>query len=140
MTVVAVSGGFDPVHMGHVYHLRDAKKLGDHLLVILHSDQWLINKKGYYFMRYEERKVILESIRYVDEVVPTVDDKSSVYKSLEHYSPDIFAKGGDRTEIQMPKEELAICKKCGIKIVYNVGGGKIQSSSELVKKVKTRLN
>ena len=59
MTVVALSGGFDPVHVGHIYHLKEAKSLGDRLVVILHSDQWLINKKGFVFMPYNERKAIL---------------------------------------------------------------------------------
>ncbi len=136
MRTVAISGGFDPVHVGHILHFKEAKSLGDYLLVILHSDQWLINKKGFVFMPYEERKVILESIRYVDEVVPTVDDDPSVYKSLEYYKPDIFAKGGDRTEGNLPKRELDVCQKHNIKIVYGVGGKKIQSSSELVRNLR----
>jgi D-beta-D-heptose 7-phosphate kinase/D-beta-D-heptose 1-phosphate adenosyltransferase len=140
MTIVAVSGGFDPVHIGHILHFKEAKSLGDHMLVILHSDQWLINKKGFVFMPYEERKAILESIRYVDEVVPAVDDDPSVYKSLEYYKPDVFAKGGDRTEGNLPKCELDICRKHNIKIVYGVGGKKIQSSSELVRNLRRERN
>ena len=138
MTVVAVSGGFDPVHKGHILHFREAKSLGDHLLVILHSDQWLIDKKGFVFMPYEERKAILESIKYVDEVVPAVDDDPSVCKSLEYYKPDVFAKGGDRIEGNLPQRELDVCRKHGIKIVYGVGGKKIQSSSELARKLRVK--
>lgn len=138
MTVVAVSGGFDPVDIGHISHFKEAKNLGDHLLVILHSDQWLMNKKGFVFMPYKERKAILESIRYVDEVVPTVDDDPSVCKSLEHYKPDVFAKGGDRVEGNLPQCELDVCRKHNIKIVYGVGGRKIQSSSELVRNLQKK--
>lgn len=139
MTVVALSGGFDPVHVGHIYHLKEAKSLGDRLVVILHSDQWLINKKGFVFMPYNERKAILESIRYVDEVVPTVDDDPSVYTSLEHYKPDVFANGGDRVEGNVPQSELDVCSKLSIKVVYGVGGKKIQSSSELAKRLREKM-
>jgi len=135
MIVAATSGGWDPIHIGHVRLLRDSKKLCDKLIVIVHSDQWLINKKGYVFMPYDERKEILESIRYVDEVVPAIDDNPSVYKSLEYYRPNIFTKGGDRIKSQMPIEEIETCKRLDIKIIYNVGGKKVQSSSELIRKV-----
>jgi D-beta-D-heptose 7-phosphate kinase/D-beta-D-heptose 1-phosphate adenosyltransferase len=135
MITVAVSGGFDPVHIGHIRSFRGAKKLGDNLLIILTRDDQLIRKKGYYFMPFEERKEILERIEGVDRVVPNVDDDITSNESLEYYRPDIFAKGGDRTEDNMPEIEKDLCEKIGCKIVYGVGGDKIQSSSSLVNKV-----
>jgi cytidyltransferase-like protein len=135
MITVAVSGGFDPVHIGHIRSFREAKKLGDKLLIILTRDDQLIRKKGYYFMPFEERKEILERIEGVDRVVSNVDDDITSNESLEYYRPDVFAKGGDRTEDNMPEIEKDICTKIGCKIVYGVGGDKIQSSSSLVKRV-----
>lgn len=132
MITVAVSGGFDPVHIGHIRSVTEAKKLGDELVVILTRDDQLIRKKGYCFIPYEERKEIMESIVGVDRVVPNIDDDITSNKSLEYYRPDIFAKGGDRTEDNMPEIEKVLCEKIGCRIVYGVGGAKIQSSSSLV--------
>jgi D-beta-D-heptose 7-phosphate kinase/D-beta-D-heptose 1-phosphate adenosyltransferase len=129
--VVAVSGGFDPIHIGHIRNLKEAKKLGDKLLVILNTDDFLIRKKGKPFMVFDERKEILEAIRWVDEVVASVDTDQTVCQSLRHYKPDIFAKGGDRTIGNIP--EKATCNELGIKMVFGVGGAKIQSSSWLIK-------
>lgn len=136
--VVAVCGGFDPIHVGHIRHFRDAKKLGDVLVVMLNDDNWLMKKKGYVFMPFEERKEIIESIRYVDKVIRVIDTNSSVAKTLEQLKPDVFAKGGDRTIDNIPKPEIDVCKRLGIKIVFGVGGGKVQSSSWLVEKVKKK--
>ena len=134
MITVAVSGGYDPIHIGHVRSIREGKKLGDKLIIILTRDDQLIQKKGYYFMPFEERKEILESIVGVDRVVPNVDEDITSNESLEYYRPDIFAKGGDRSEDNMPEIEKMMCAKIGCKIVYSVGGDKIQSSSSLVKR------
>ncbi len=129
---VVVSGGFDPLHVGHIRYLKEAKNLGNNLVVILNSDNFLKQKKGYVFMPYEERKEILESIKYVDRVVACVDQDLTVCKTLEMLKPNIFAKGGDRTLENTP--EVDVCRKLGIKIVFGVGGNKIQSSSWLMKK------
>lgn len=134
--VVAVCGGFDPIHVGHIRHFRDAKKLGDTLVVMLNTDDWLIKKKGYIFMSFEERKEIIESIRYVDKVTPVIDANGSVAKTLEQLKPDIFAKGGDRTIGNIPEPEINVCERLGIKIVFGVGGGKVQSSSWLIDKMR----
>lgn len=134
--VVAVCGGFDPIHVGHIKHFRDAKKLGDILVVMLNTDDWLTKKKGYIFMSFEERKEIIESIRYVDKVTPVIDANGSVAKTLEQLKPDIFAKGGDRTIDNIPESEINVCERLGIKIVFGVGGGKVQSSSWLIDKMK----
>lgn len=136
--VVAVCGGFDPIHVGHIRHFRDAKKLGDILVVMLNDDDWLMKKKGYIFMPFEERKEIVESIRYVDKVVPVIDTDGSVSKTLEKLRPDVFAKGGDRIMDNIPKSEIDVCKRLKIKMVFGVGGGKVQSSSWLVDKLKKK--
>ncbi len=134
--VVAVSGGFDPIHPGHIRHFKEARALGDKLVVILNNDNWLMYKKHFTFMSEKERKEVLEAIRWVDEVVITRHKKNtddiSVVEDLKRLKPDIYANGGDRKAGNIPEYEL--CKKLGIKMVFNVGhGGKIQSSSDLVR-------
>lgn len=144
--IVAVSGGFDPVHIGHVRMFAAAKKLGEKLIVILNNDNWLIKKKGYAFMPELERKEVIEAFRSVDKVVLTKHPKNpkdmSVCESLEAIRPDIFANGGDRKLDNIP--EVATCHKIKCKMVFNLGrGGKVQSSSWLVdkeKKIKKKLN
>jgi D-beta-D-heptose 7-phosphate kinase/D-beta-D-heptose 1-phosphate adenosyltransferase len=133
--VVAVSGGFDPVHIGHVRMFREAKKLGDELVVIMNNDNWLTKKKGKPFMNQDERKEVIESIRYVDRVIVTAhvleSDDRSVCAELEALRPDIFANGGDRTKENIP--EVALCERINCRMVFNVGeGGKVQSSSALL--------
>jgi cytidyltransferase-like protein len=140
MKTVAVSGGFDPIHIGHVRHIKEAKKLGDKLMVILTRDDQLIKKKGYVFMVYDERKEILENIIGVDEVVENVDKDITSNESLEFYKPDIFAKGGDRTPESMPEEEILVCERIKCKIAYDIGGEKIESSSALVEKIRAGNN
>ena len=134
-----VSGGFDPVHIGHVRMFKEARELGDKLIVVLNNDNWLQLKKGYVFMPETERKEILEAMAWVDEVVITGHSKStkdiSVCEELRRVKPHIFANGGDRKPDGDPVPEVAVCEELGIEMVYNVGyGGKVQSSSELVKK------
>jgi D-beta-D-heptose 7-phosphate kinase/D-beta-D-heptose 1-phosphate adenosyltransferase len=135
--VVAVSGGFDPPHLGHLRLFKEAKKLGDELVVILNNDNWLMAKKGYVFLPQKERKALIESIKWVDKVILTSHPKNpkdmSVSKELMRLKPDIFANGGDRTRKNIP--EVEVCRKIGCKMVFGVGGKKIQSSSWLVKKV-----
>lgn len=132
MITVVTSGGYDPIHIGHIRCFKKAKKLGDKLIVILNTDKFLKKKKGYIFMPYYERKEIIESIKYVDKVVRCIDKDQSVCKTLESLNPDIFAKGGDRNLGNIPEKE--VCERLGIKMVFTVGGGKIQSSSWLINK------
>ena len=134
MKIVAVSGGYDPVHVGHIRQFKAAKSLGDKLCVILNSDRFLKNKKGFVFVPFKERKEILESIKYIDKVIPCTDRDQSVCKTLAKLKPNIFAKGGDRTLKNIP--EADICRKYKIKMVFGVGGKKIQSSSALTKKLR----
>ena len=128
---VTVSGGFDPVHIGHVRMIREASKLGK-LIVILNNDAFLVRKKGRPFMPQEERKEILENIKGVDSVFISIDEDDSVSKSLEAIKPDIFANGGDRKN-ESEIREAEVCKRLGIEMIFNVGGGKVQSSSWLMK-------
>jgi len=129
-TTVMVSGGFDPIHVGHVRMILAAAELGS-VIVVANSDDWLMRKKGYIFMPWDERAEIIKSIRGVKEVVMVDDSDGTVCKALEIYGPTMFGNGGDRTNKNTPEKEL--CKKLGIKMVWRLGGGKIQSSSDLVK-------
>jgi D-beta-D-heptose 7-phosphate kinase/D-beta-D-heptose 1-phosphate adenosyltransferase len=138
MKKVVVSGGFDPVHVGHVRMFQEAKKLGDYLIIVLNNDNWLMKKKGHIFMPEHERKEIIEEFGCVDEVILTKhgvnDEDVSVCKPLKEIMPNIYANGGDRKADNIPEYDL--CNKIGIEMVFNVGGGKVQSSSELVEKYK----
>jgi len=131
--IVAVSGGFDPVHVGHVRMIKDAARLGD-VIIITNSDAWLKRKKGYVFMPWDERQEILAEFKGVIDVIEAWDEDDTVCKTLERVKPDIFANGGDRKGNNTPEVEL--CQDLGIQLVWNIGGDKIQSSSELVKKMK----
>jgi len=131
--IVAVSGYFDPLHIGHIEYLELAKKLGDRLIVIINNDFQTEQKKGYVFMPHKERERIIKKLLGVDETFISIDEDSTVCKSLEKIKPDIFAKGGDRFSEEVPEKRL--CKKLGIKMVDGLGE-KIQSSSELVKRIE----
>jgi len=128
---IAVSGGFDPIHTGHIEYLKEAAKLGE-VTVILNSDRFLKKKKGIVFMRYKDRQKILEAIKYVSRVVKCIDKDQTVCKTLEWLKPDIFAKGGDRNIGNIPEKD--VCIKRGIRMVFNVGGGKTQSSTWILDK------
>tara|TARA_A100001015_G_scaffold69395_1_gene76861 strand:+ start:231 stop:980 length:750 start_codon:yes stop_codon:yes gene_type:complete len=137
MITVVISGGFDPIHVGHLRMIEEAKNIGDRLIVILNNDDFLNDKKGFAFMPQDERAEIIKGFKYVDEVVISIDQDSTVVKTIEMIQKkqkiDIFANGGDRkNEDDIPESE--ICKKHNIKMIFNVGGEKIQSSSDLVKK------
>jgi len=136
--VVMVSGGFDPIHIGHVRYMQEAKKLGDKLIVILNNENWfkIKGKHKYVFMKDIERKEIIEALRCVDKVIISYHKKGtkdiSVCEEIKKIRPDIFANGGDRFADDIP--EFKLCNEMGIKMVFNVGrGGKIRSSSDLLK-------
>jgi D-beta-D-heptose 7-phosphate kinase/D-beta-D-heptose 1-phosphate adenosyltransferase len=132
---VAVSGGFDPLHIGHVRYLEAAKNYGEKLIVILNGDSFLDRKKGFCFMPAKERIEILKALRCVDEVYLYNSDKDDVIGALEVIRPNIFAKGGDRTgRNNIP--EWDFCKEKGIQIITNIGGIKIQSSQWLTKNIE----
>ena len=125
---VAVSGYFDPIHIGHLEYLRMAKELGDSLVVIVNNNQQCKLKKGKHFMDENDRVEIVKALRFVDEVFLSVDKDRTVCKSLEEIKPDIFANGGDRATSEVP--ETPVCKKFNIKMVDGLGD-KIRSSSSL---------
>ncbi len=128
--VVGTGGGFDPLHIGHLHLLQEAKKLGDHLQVWLTTDEWLIRKKGYYLVPYDHRKAVLESLRFVDEVVVQIDDGTqNCAASIKAYRPDILAKGGPYYLGVLPQEEKDALKIAGCDVVFGVGGNLKQASS-----------
>ncbi|MBR9701861.1 adenylyltransferase/cytidyltransferase family protein [Candidatus Pacearchaeota archaeon] len=129
--IVAASGYFDPLHKGHIDYLKLSKQLGNKLVVILNNDKQAALKKGKSFMPQEERRLVLESLEFVDEVFMSIDDDKTVCKSIEAVNPNIFAKGGDQFSNEIP--EVEVCKRLGIKIIDGLGE-KIQSSSNLIKK------
>ena len=145
--IVMVSGGFDPLHIGHVRYLKEAKKLGDRLIVVINNDNWLRKKKGYVFMPENDRKEIIESFESVDRVIISSHEENtedmSVCMGLIEVKPHIFANGGDRspTQTDIPSSEHKVCNELGIKMVFNVGrGGKIRSSSELLKEYSKKIS
>lgn len=134
-SIVAVSGGFDPLHIGHVRMFAAAKKLGDRLVVIVNNDNWLRKKKGFVFMPEHERVELIKQLAVVDDVVLTEhlpnDPDTSVCRALIDLNPTIFANGGDRGADNVP--EYTLCTERGIKMEFNVGeGGKVQSSSWMI--------
>ena len=126
---VCVSGGFDPVHIGHLRMIQEAAKYGD-VIVIVNSDEWLMRKKGYIFMPFKERCEILQGFEATHSTTFVDDSDNSVCEALRRIKPDYFANGGDRKTDNTP--EMNVCDELGIGLLWNVGGGKIQSSSTLV--------
>lgn len=133
MKVVLVTGGFDPVHSGHISYFKSAKLLGDKLIVGINSDSWLERKKGRAFMPCPERVTVIENLAMVDGVILFNDNDNTAIEAIKNvqrlYPNDtiIFANGGDRTKDNIP--ELAID---GVDFVFNVGNDKTISSSQLL--------
>lgn len=126
----------NPIHSGHINYLREAKKLGDRLIVIVNSDEQVKLKGSIPFMNERERMKIISELKSVDAVFLAIDRDTTIAKSLAAIKPDIFAKGGDRNPDNLPQSEIDVCQKNDIEIIYNVGGGKTQSSSWLIEKVQ----
>lgn len=137
MKAVIISGYFNPLHIGHVNLIREAKALGDFLVVIVNNDEQVKIKGSVPFMSEQERVEIVKAIRYVDEVFLSVDKDRSVCESLKTIAQKndgkelFFANGGDRHAGNIP--EAKVCQDFNIKMVDGVGGGKVQSSSTLIK-------
>jgi len=137
--IVAVSGGFDPLHIGHLEMFKEAKALGDTLVVILNNDNWIKQKKNHAFMPDNERAIIIKALEMVDDVVLTKHEENpedmSVASALLEVKPHIFANGGDRTGVtsKQAEDEAKVCKEINCKMVFGIGkSGKIQSSSWLL--------
>ena len=133
-TTVCVSGGFDPVHVGHLRMMQEAAKFGN-VIVIVNSDEWLMRKKGYIFMPFEERCEIIEGFACVYETTGVDDTDNTVCEALERVQPDYFANGGDRKKHNTPEQE--VCNELGVQMLWGVGGNnKANSSSDLVERVR----
>lgn len=129
--IIALSGGFDPLHAGHLHMIKDAAEYGE-VVILLNSDDWLNRKKGYAFMGWAERAYILRSITGVSDVLPVDDYNDNVVEGLKRLRPKFFGNGGDRLKDNTP--ELDYCYSHNITPVFGLGGGKVQSSSELVER------
>ena len=128
MKVVVISGYFDPIHVGHLELMEKAKSLGDKLIVILNNDKQVFMKRSKEpFMKQEDRKRLIEAIRYVDEVFISIDEDRSICESLRAVRPNIFANGGDRHQGEVP--ETPVCRELGIDMVDGQGE-KIASSRD----------
>ena len=144
--IIILSGGFDPVHKGHIRMFREAANLGAQVIVGLNSDEWLTRKKEKPFMEWDERAEILESCKFVNQVLPMDDSDDTacdiikqvcdLYKDYD-VNPTgrndyeiYFANGGDRGKRNTP--EMDTCRKLDVTMLWNIGGGKIQSSSWLI--------
>ena len=135
---IALSGGFDPIHVGHVKMINDAAQYG-YVIIILNSDGWLYSKKDYTFMTWAERKEILMSMKNVHDVVAVDDTDGTVCEALRRIKPHYFGNGGDRTKKNTP--EQAVCEELGIELVWKVGGKrKARSSSQLVQDAADAIN
>lgn len=138
MKIVLVTGGFDPLHSGHIEYFKEAKKLGDQLMVGVNSDEWLVRKKGKAFMPFRERSIIVSCIDCVDAAYIFDDSDGSAIdfiKSMKRDYPNdeiIFANGGDRTKDNIPEMSVE-----GVEFVFGVGGeNKMNSSSWILQEWK----
>tara|TARA_R100000152_G_C6752407_1_gene176100 strand:+ start:519 stop:944 length:426 start_codon:yes stop_codon:yes gene_type:complete len=138
MKRIMVSGGFDPVHIGHVKMIEEASKWGT-VIVVINSDDWLMRKKGYVFMPWKERAYIMGNIKGVSLVTGVNDSDGTVCQAIGFHQPDAFANGGDRKKDNTP--EMDLCDEMGIQMLWGIGGkDKPQSSSWLVNKAMEQLN
>ena len=136
MKISVISGGFDPLHSGHIAYIQSAAEEGKKLIICLNSDSWLENKKGKYFLPFKERKLILENIVGVDEVIGFQDDElGSAINGLlaikKKYPEDeiIFCNGGDRNDRNIPEMSVS-----GINFLFSVGGDTKKNSSSWILK------
>lgn len=138
--IVTTSGGFDPIHIGHIRCIQESASIATPnglLIVIVNGDGFLTRKKGKPFMSHEERMQIVDALRGVDYVVGWDDGSQTVVGALESIKPDVFCKGGDRS-LASNVPEVDICNKIGCRIAYGIGGvAKVQSSSDLIKNSQT---
>ena len=140
--IYLTSGGFDPLHVGHLRCIQETVKLASQadmslVVIIVNGDGFLHRKKGYAFMPCKERMEIIDGIAGVDAAVSWDDGSSTVVGAIEILKPNFFTKGGDRTGIESVPE-YSICDQLGCEIIFNVGGEKIQSSSELVANMRSQ--
>ena len=131
---VMVSGGFDPVHAGHIRMILDAARWGD-VIVIANSDRWLFEKKGFVFMDFDQRSEILNAIKGVVLVDSVDDSDGTVCEAIRRLKPTYFANGGDRGRSNTPEQD--VCEELGVEMLWSIGGDeKRDSSSDLVERVR----
>lgn len=135
--IVLVSGGFDPLHVGHLRMIEAARAHG-RVVVALNSDEWLYRKKGYFFMPLPERMEIIMGLGAVSLCLAFDDSDGTACDAINRIRPHYFANGGDR--ITANAAESALCEKLGIGQLFEIGGGKAQSSSKLVQTLMQRLH
>jgi D-beta-D-heptose 7-phosphate kinase/D-beta-D-heptose 1-phosphate adenosyltransferase len=132
--LVLVTGGFDPLHKGHIAYLEAAYKLGDGLVVGLNSDAWLQRKKGKHFLDFDDRKAVLDALWMVDEVIAFDDSDDSARAAIQFCLDNteegvIFANGGDRTSVNIPEMDVMSDR---LHFVFGVGGQEKLNSSSLI--------
>ena len=130
--IVCVSGYFNPIHVGHIRMFRDAKALGTKLIVIINNDKQALAKKGKIIIPENDRLEIVKAIKWVDDAIIAIDKDKTVCETLRKIKPDIFANGGDRIEGNVPEDK--VCEELGIEMIYNVGGEKADSSTDIIKR------
>lgn len=139
-----VSGGFDPIHEGHIDMIKASAAASDGVILLLNSDEWLVRKKGTNFMNFKTRKVICENLKGVVDVIAFDDSDNSasdgIFKARQKYGDAelVFANGGDRTKDNIP--ETAMCQKCNVTLKFGVGGeNKVNASSKILKEYITKI-
>lgn len=133
---VMVSGGFDPVHVGHIRMIREAAKYGN-VIVVANSDDWLFRKKGFVFMEFPKRAEILNSIKGVILVDSVDDTDGTVCEAIRRHKPDFFANGGDRGRSNTPEQD--VCEEMGVQLLWGIGGDyKADASSTLVERFRKK--
>ncbi len=115
---VMISGGFDPIHVGHIRLIREAAKYGN-VIVAMNSDEWIFRQKGFNSIGFNERKEFLMAIKGVLEVVPVCDEDDTVCAAIIEHKPTYFANGGSRNESNTP--EKLVCEELDIKMLWNIG-------------------
>ena len=118
---VMVSGGFDPIHVGHIRLIREAAKYGD-VIVAMNSDEWIFRRKGFNSIGFNERKEFLLAIKGVVDVVAVNDEDGTVCTALLEHAPTYFANGGPRNEKNTP--EKIVCEETGIRMLWNIGSSR----------------
>ena len=144
MRVVVISGFFNPLHIGHIDYISAARNLGDFLIVIVNSDDQVKIKGSVPFMNQDDRLRIIRNIKGVDRAVIAIDEDGSVCKTIREefkrlqndpfFEEMVFANGGDRKEGGVPEDVLE--EELGVRMIYNAGCDKVQSSSNLIKKAE----
>ena len=137
-SIVLITGGFDPIHSGHIQLIKDASVLGNKLVVGINSDDWLIRKKKFFFQNFDERKIIVQNIKGVDDIISWDDSDNSAIGAItlllgkiNNNENIIFANGGDRTRSNIP--EIKFFKKNNnVKFKFGVGGSKKRNSSSSI--------